>query len=66
MGEQYSSLGLTKALYACSLICGEFIFRLRFKNPNDLFALAVMLFMCLSHFKLFCNVTPRYLLDSTC
>jgi len=63
--DEYSNLGLTMALYACSFTLEEFIFKFLRRNPSDWLALLVIEFMCLSHFRSFCNMTPRYFEDST-
>ena len=61
----YSSFGLTIALYAWSFAFVDDIFRLRLRNPSDWFALFVIEFICMSHFKLLCSVRPKYFASVT-
>ena len=61
---QYSNFGRTKALNACSLMAGECTFKFLLMNPSDWLALAVMVLICLSHFKLFWMVMPKYFAES--
>ena len=59
--EAYSSMSLTKALYALSFMALELIFRLRRRKPSVLLALFATLLMWLSQFISCCMVMPRYL-----
>ena len=61
MHEQYSNLGLTRALYAWSLIFCEFTFKCLRRSPYIWFAFDIILLICLPHLRLDCRVTPRLL-----
>jgi hypothetical protein len=61
--QQYSSLGRTRDWYALSFTDFELIWRLRLMNERDLFALDVICWMWLFHFKSDDSVNPRYFAD---
>ena len=64
MHEEYSSFGLTRALYAWSLFFCEFTLRFLLRRFRVWLALEVILLICLSHFRFDCKVTPRYFMES--
>ena len=61
---QYSNFGRTKAFNAWFVMAGECTFKFLLMNPSDWLALAVMVLICLSHFKLFWMVMPKYFAES--
>ena len=58
--QQYSRVGLTSALYAVDLASTVHGLRFLRMKPMVLLAVAEILSMCVSHFKLFEMSTPRY------
>ena len=64
MAEAYSKCGLTKAWLACTLTVWDDNFRFLRKIPKVLFALLVMLLICLFNFRSSDIVMPRYLAES--
>ena len=61
---QYSCCGWTSERYARSFMSSVQPLKFLFMNPNDLFPLAVMWFMCLFHLSDLDTSTPRYECES--
>ena len=59
----YSTLGLTITWYTLFFISSENFLIFLLKKPSDLFALANMLLMCVSHLSVLVNWTPKYGFD---
>jgi hypothetical protein len=57
---------ILNGIYACSLTVVELMLMFLRRNPSDLLAFVVMLFIWLSHLRSDCIVTPRYLALSAC
>ena len=64
--QAYSTVGLTKDLYACSFTEAELMFKFLFRKPSVLFAFLHMLLMCVFHLRSDWMVTPRYFALVTC
>ena len=62
--EAYSKCGLTKAWWACVFTVWDDNLRFLRHIPSVLFALLVMLLICLLHFKSLEIVIPRYFVES--
>jgi hypothetical protein len=59
------SVGLKLWMHVLWMMAGECTFKFLLMNPSDWLALAVMVLICLSHFKLFWMVMPKYFAEST-
>ena len=59
------SVGLKLWMHVLWMMDGECTFKFLLMNPSDWLALAVMVLICLSHFKLFWMVMPKYFAEST-